>query len=60
MKTHARRLEGTRDRTRKVRAWQKHGQSDAMKAAMADFGPLAAGPPRMSMSKPIAAIGLDL
>ena len=31
-----------------------------MKAAMADFGPLAAGPPRMSMSKPIAAIGLDL
>jgi len=39
---------------------QEHGQSEAMKAAMADFGPLVAGPPKMSMSKPIAALGLDL
>jgi len=26
----------------------------------ADFGPLAAGPPKMSVTRPIAAIGLDL
>ena len=39
---------------------QVHGQSDSMKRAMASFGPLVAGPPKMSMSKPIAAIGLDL
>ena len=39
---------------------QQHGQSEAMKAAMADFGPLVAGPPKMSMSRPIAALGLGL
>lgn len=39
---------------------QKHGQSAAMKAAMEAFGPLVAGPPKMSMSRPIAALGLDL
>lgn len=41
-------------------AMQQHGQSDAMKAAMAAFGPLAAGPPSMSMAKPVDAIGLDV
>ena len=39
---------------------QKHGQSEAMQAAMSAFGALAAGPPEMSMAKPVAAIGLDL
>ncbi len=41
-------------------ATQKHGQTEAMQAAMQAFGPLMAGPPNMSMAKPIAAIGLDL
>jgi quinol monooxygenase YgiN len=41
-------------------AMQNHGQSDAMKAAMADFGPLMAEPPQMSPATPIAAVGLDL
>lgn len=39
---------------------QNHGQSEAMQAAMAAFGPLAAGPPQMTMTTPVAAIGLDL
>ena len=39
---------------------QAHGQSEAMQAAMASFGPLVAGPPQMSPSQPIAANGLDL
>ena len=39
---------------------QKHGQSAAMKAAMSDFMPLVAGPPKMSSAKPIAALGIDL
>lgn len=39
---------------------QKHGQGEAMQAAMSAFGALAAGPPEMSMAKPVAAIGLDL
>ena len=39
---------------------QAHGQSEAMKAAMASFMPLVAGPPRMSGSVPIAAIGLEV
>ena len=38
----------------------KHGQSDAMQSAMADFGPLMAEPPQMSPATPIAAIGLEL
>lgn len=41
-------------------AMQGHGQSDAMKAAMANFGPLMAAPPQMSSATPIAAIGFDL
>jgi quinol monooxygenase YgiN len=39
---------------------QSHGQSEAMQAAMQDFGPLMAEPPEMSVTKPVAAIGLDL
>ena len=39
---------------------QRHGKSDAMQVAMAAFMPLAAGPPEMKMTKPVAAIGLDL
>ncbi|MCZ7531031.1 MAG: antibiotic biosynthesis monooxygenase [Acidimicrobiia bacterium] len=39
---------------------QKHGQSEAMQAAMAEFGPLMAEPPQMSPATPIAAIGFDL
>ena len=39
---------------------QNHGQSEAMQAAMADFGPLMAAPPQMSVTTPVAAIGLDL
>ncbi len=39
---------------------QQHGQSQAMQAAMSAFGPLAAGPPQMTVTKPVAAIGLDL
>lgn len=41
-------------------AMQQHGQSPAMQAAMAGFGPLMAAPPQMSSATPIAAIGLDL
>ena len=39
---------------------QSHGQSEAMQAAMADFGPLMAAPPQMSVTRPVAAVGLDL
>ena len=39
---------------------RSHGQSEAMQAAMAAFGPLAAGPPEMTTTTPVAAIGLDL
>ncbi len=41
-------------------AMQNHGQSEAMQAAMSAFGPLVAGPPQMSTTTPVAAIGLDL
>jgi quinol monooxygenase YgiN len=41
-------------------AMQGHGQSEAMQAAMADFGPLMAGPPQMTVLTPVAGIGLDL
>lgn len=41
-------------------AMQGHGQSEAMQAAMADFMPLMAEPPKMSPARPIAAIGFDL
>ena len=39
---------------------QHHGQSEAMQAAMSAFGPLVAGPPQMSVTTPVAALGLDL
>ena len=39
---------------------QKHGQSEAMQSAMSAFGPLIAGPPQMTMTTPVAALGLDL
>ena len=39
---------------------QHHGQSEAMQAAMAAFRPLVAGPPQMSVTTPVAAIGLDV
>jgi hypothetical protein len=37
-----------------------HGRSEAMQTAMAAFGPLVAAPPQMTMTMPVAAIGLDL
>lgn len=36
-----------------------HGQSEAMQAAMAAFGPLMAAPPEMSVTTPVAANGFD-
>ena len=39
---------------------QNHGQSEAMQAAMSAFGPLVAEPPQMTVTTPVAAIGLDL
>lgn len=41
-------------------AMQDHGQSEAMQAAMAAFGPLMASPPEMHMTTPVAANGFDL
>ena len=37
-----------------------HGQSEAMQAAMSAFGPLVAAPPQMTVTTPVAALGLDL
>jgi quinol monooxygenase YgiN len=37
-----------------------HGQSEAMQSAMSEFMPLVAGPPQMTVTKPVAAVGLDL
>jgi quinol monooxygenase YgiN len=39
---------------------EAHGQTGAMKAAMAAFGPLVSAPPQVSMTTPIAAVGLPL
>ena len=41
-------------------AMKNHGQSLEMKAAMEAFGPLMAAPPQMSVTTPVAAIGLNL
>jgi quinol monooxygenase YgiN len=41
-------------------AMQGHGQTEAMQAAMASFGPLMAEPPQMSPATPIAALGFDI
>jgi quinol monooxygenase YgiN len=38
----------------------KHGQTDAMRAAMESFGPLVSAPPQVSVTTPISALGLDL
>ena len=39
---------------------QGHGRSEAMQAAMSAFMPLVAGPPQMTVTTPVAALGLDL
>lgn len=39
---------------------RSHGQTEAMQAAMSAFGPLVAGPPQMTVTAPVAALGLDL
>ncbi|HVQ89369.1 MAG TPA: putative quinol monooxygenase [Actinomycetes bacterium] len=39
---------------------QKHGQTASMQEAMQAFGPLMAEPPNMSVTTPIAALGLDV
>ena len=41
-------------------AMQQHGRRKAMQAAMAEFMPLADGPPQMSTTRPVAAIGLEV
>ncbi len=41
-------------------AMQGHGQTEAMQAAMQRFMPLMKEPPQMSVTTPVAAIGLDL
>jgi quinol monooxygenase YgiN len=41
-------------------AMQQHGQTPALQAAMAEFGPLMAGPPQMASATPIAAIGFEV
>jgi len=41
-------------------AMRNHGRGEAMQAAMAAFGPLAAGTPQMTTTIPVAAVGLDL
>ncbi len=39
---------------------RNHGRGEAMRAAMSAFGPLADGPPQMTVTTPVAAFGLDL
>ncbi len=39
---------------------KQHGQSEAMQAAMSAFGPLVAARPEMTVTRPVAAIGLDV
>jgi quinol monooxygenase YgiN len=39
---------------------RQHRQTDAVKAFMAEFANLAASPPHVSVTVPVAAIGLDL
>jgi len=41
-------------------AMDNHGKSPAMQAAMQAFGPLMAEPPQMTITTPVAAVGLDL
>ena len=42
------------------KSMQNHGQTEAMQAAMSAFGPLVARPPQMTVTTPVAALGLDL
>lgn len=39
---------------------EKHGQTDAMRMAVQAFMPLAAAPPQVSVTTPVAALGLTL
>ena len=39
---------------------ETHGQTDAMKAAMQAFMPLAEAPPKVSVTTPIACLGLTV
>ena len=39
---------------------QAHGRSEAVQVAMSAFGPLVAAQPQMSVTRPVAAVGLDL
>ncbi len=41
-------------------ATQAHGQTEAMQSAMQAMGPLMAGPPEVSMYRPVAALGFDV
>ena len=41
-------------------AMESHGQTEAMKAAMAAFMPLMADRPKMTVTKPVAAIGFEV
>ena len=41
-------------------AMENHGQSEAMQAAMQAFEPLMVEPPQMSVTTPVAAVGLDV
>ncbi len=41
-------------------AMSRHNQSDVMKVYVAEFGSLVESPPHVSVSLPVAAIGLDL
>ena len=41
-------------------AMQGHGQTEAMQAAMQEFGPLMADPPQMAIAVPIAAVGFEI
>ncbi|MEZ5225544.1 MAG: putative quinol monooxygenase [Acidimicrobiales bacterium] len=38
---------------------QAHGQTEAMREAIASMGPLMAGPPKITMYRPLAAIGFE-
>jgi quinol monooxygenase YgiN len=39
---------------------QDHGQSEAMQSAMSELMPLVAAPPQMTVTTPVAAVGLDV
>ncbi len=41
-------------------AMETHGRTPAMQTAMEAFGPVAAGPPQMWVTTPVAALGIDL